>query len=104
MRFGISPRRRTDRDSRTCPFVGSLLTFICLISIVPLAVAQGVSGRIVGTIVDKSGAVVSNAKVTITNQDTGITTRIVTNSSGDYRADSLPPGNYQATLEAPGYR
>src|ERR1700674_4473622 len=66
-----------------------------------LAVAQGVSGRIVGTLTDSSGAVIPNAPVTITNQDTGIITKVVSNSNGEYRADNLPPGNYRVQVEAP---
>ena len=67
-----------------------------------LATAQGVSGRIVGALTDSSGAVIPNAAVVITNQDTGIITKVVSNSSGEYRADNLPPGNYQVQVEAPG--
>ncbi len=66
------------------------------------AVAQGVSGRIVGTLTDSSGAVIPNAAVTITNQDTDIVTRVISNSNGEYRADNLPPGNYRVQIEAPG--
>lgn len=64
--------------------------------------AQGVSGRIVGTVVDSSGAAVTNANVTITNQDTGISTQIVTDARGEYQANNLPPGNYQIEVAAPG--
>jgi len=69
-----------------------------------LALGQGVSGRIVGTVVDNSGAAVTSAEVTITNQDTAISTKIRTNSGGEYRVDNLPPGNYTVALEAPGFR
>ena len=37
---------------------------------VPAAVAQSVSGTILGTVTDTSGAVVSGAKVTILNEGT----------------------------------
>ncbi|HEY4782327.1 MAG TPA: carboxypeptidase regulatory-like domain-containing protein, partial [Chthoniobacterales bacterium] len=81
-----------------------LLILICLLMVVPVAFCQGVSGHILGTVKDSSEAVVSNAVVTVTNQDTGFTTKITTGSSGDYRVDNLPPGNYQVRLEAPGFR
>ena len=81
-----------------------LLVSICLLMVVPVAFCQGVSGHILGTVKDSSEAVVSNAVVTVTNQDTGFTTKITTGSSGDYRVDNLPPGNYQVRLEAPGFR
>src|SRR5579862_4156594 len=66
-----------------------------------LSFAQGVSGRIVGTLTDSSGAVIPSATVTITNQDTDIATRVISNSNGEYRADNLPPGNYRIQVEAP---
>src|SRR6202790_3876215 len=67
-----------------------------------LAVAQGVSGRIVGTLTDSSGAVIPNATVAITNQDTANATRVVSKSNVEYRADNLPPGSYRVQVEAPG--
>ena len=81
-----------------------LLILICLLMVVPVAFCQGVSGHILGTVKDSSEAVVSNAVVTVTNQDTGFTTKITTGSSGDYRVDNLPPGNYQVRVEASGFR
>jgi hypothetical protein len=75
---------------------------ICLLIAIPFVMAQGVSGRIVGTILDATGAVISNATVIISNQDTGAITKVTTNGSGQYRADTLRPGNYQLKIEAPG--
>src|SRR5258708_33520816 len=75
---------------------------ICLLVAIPVAMAQGVSGRIVGTVVDAMGAVIPNASVTISNQDTGAITKVTTNGSGQYRADTLRPGNYELKVEAPG--
>jgi hypothetical protein len=75
---------------------------ICLLVAIPVAMAQGVSGRIVGTVVDATGAVIPNASVTISNQDTGAITKVTTNGNGQYRADTLRPGNYQLKIEAPG--
>jgi Carboxypeptidase regulatory-like domain/TonB dependent receptor len=75
---------------------------ICLLVAIPVAMAQGVSGRIVGTVVDATGAVIPNASVTISNQDTGAVTKVTTNGNGQYRADNLRPGNYQLKIEAPG--
>src|SRR5580704_4192605 len=81
-----------------------MLVLICLLTVVPVAFCQGVSGHILGSVKDSSEAVVSNAVVTVTNQDTGFTTKITTGSSGDYRVDNLQPGNYQVRVEAPGFR
>ncbi len=80
------------------------LLFLLLMLGATLASAQGVTGRIVGTLTDSSGALVPNATVTITNQDTRIITKVVSNASGEYRADNLPPGKYQVQVEAPGLK
>src|SRR5271167_280919 len=53
----------------------------CLMA--PAAFGQSlVSGDLVGTITDPSGAVVSNAPVTLTSNGTGETRNTTTNSSG----------------------
>ena len=75
---------------------------ICSLAIAPTVLAQGVSGRIVGTVVDPSGAAIANAKIMVTNQDTGLNIASVSDSRGDYHANNLPPGNYQIEIEAPG--
>jgi hypothetical protein len=81
-----------------------LVMLVCLLTIASAALGQGVSGRILGTILDNTGAVIPNASITITNEDTGITASITTNSVGDYRVDNLAPGNYLVKVEAPGFR
>ena len=66
--------------------------------------AQTTTGSIVGTVTDPSHAAVANATVTITNVDTGITTRTVSDSSGNYVVTPLPVGHYSVTVEAPGFK
>ncbi len=66
--------------------------------------AQTSQGRILGTVVDPSGAVVANAKVTITNTSTGVSRAGVTTSAGDYTAPNLDPGMYTISVEAPGFK
>jgi hypothetical protein len=104
MRSGIFTFNRSAKEARSRIFSRKLPLFAGLLLFVPLAFGQGVSGRILGTILDKSNAAVPNATVTITNQNTGTTARILTNSNGAYRVDNLPPGNYQVSLEAQGFR
>src|SRR5215475_902254 len=66
--------------------------------------AQTTAGSIIGTVVDPTQAVVSNASVTVTNIDTGIATKTVTDSSGSYVVTPLPVGHYTVTVEAPGFK
>src|SRR3954451_7424879 len=63
----------------------------------------GATGTILGTVTDASGAIISNAKVTVTNTSTNTDFRTVTSSAGDFNAPSLNPGPYKVTVEAPGF-
>ena len=62
------------------------------------------TGSIQGTVSDSSGAAVSDAKVTVTNSDTGSGHTLTTNSSGFYNSGSVPPGNYKVRIEAKGFQ
>jgi hypothetical protein len=68
------------------------------------AIAQTTTGSIVGTVTDATGAVVPRAAVTITNIDTGISTKTVTDTTGNYVATTLREGRYTVTVEATGFR
>ena len=57
-----------------------------------------------GTVTDPTGAVVSDANVTITNTDTGAKRDTVTGSGGEYAEPYLPPGHYSVTVSHPGFK
>jgi hypothetical protein len=61
-------------------------------------------GRIRGYVFDPSGAVVSNARITLTPTMTGGTATAVTNSQGAWLIAGLPTGTYKARAEAPGFK
>src|SRR5262249_5932645 len=66
----------------------------CLIvSLAPLA-AQTTTGSIVGTVTDPGGAPIGAAAVTLTSLDTGIATRTITDSTGNYVGTPLRIGRY----------
>jgi len=65
---------------------------------------QAVNGTLLGTVTDSSGAAVSNAKVTITETNTGISRTSQTNESGNYISPDLPPGTYTVTAEQSGFK
>ncbi len=67
-----------------------------------IALAQYGAG-VQGTVTDKSGAVVSGAKVSATNQATGVTRDTTTGNSGFYRVSGLTPGSYSVTVEAASF-
>ncbi|MGA7320765.1 MAG: carboxypeptidase-like regulatory domain-containing protein, partial [Candidatus Sulfotelmatobacter sp.] len=69
------------------------------------AFAQGgATGAITGTIQDPSGAVVANAEVRITNQETGVLERSVTSGpDGSFTAPLLPAGEYTVSVHGAGF-
>src|SRR3979490_898462 len=79
---------------------------VCLaVGIGGAAGAQEITGSIVGTVMDKSGAGVPKASVTLTNTDQDIVVRkIQTSDRGEYVATLLPIGHYAVTAEAPGFK
>jgi len=66
--------------------------------------AQTSQGRILGRVTDASGAVVANAKITITNAATGVSRILTTTGSGEYAAPNLDPGTYTVTAEISGFK
>lgn len=68
-----------------------------------LTYAQVNTGAITGTVTDSSGAVVPHAEVTLTNQQTGVTSGGITNQSGNYAFRGLIPGVYRVTIRATGF-
>ena len=85
---------------RLCP--SALATVF--ISMFPLALAQAPTGTIAGIVRDSSGAVVPNAAVTITNNDTGAARSLVAAGDGSYNAPALPAGVYEVKASAAGFR
>jgi hypothetical protein len=71
---------------------------------VKLFAQAGATGTILGTVTDSTGAIVANAKVTVTNTATNVPFRTVTSSSGDYYAPSLNPGEYKVSVESTGFQ
>ncbi|MGB8470788.1 MAG: carboxypeptidase regulatory-like domain-containing protein, partial [Candidatus Sulfotelmatobacter sp.] len=84
------------------------LQTVCLIALsllLPaLLPAQGASGRIIGRVADPTGAVLSGAKVTLTNQATAISRDATTNESGDYSFVEVAPGTYTVQFELTGFK
>jgi hypothetical protein len=69
-----------------------------------LSAPSSVAGEVRGLVVDPSGAVVSGAKVTITNTATGASLASSTNEAGNYDVPSVPPGPYTIAISKPGFQ
>jgi len=82
-----------------------LLGLVVIASLLPRpAAAQAVTGTVLGTVTDSTGAAVPGATVTLTNLGTGLTRAIVTDTAGEYTAPSLPTGKYKLVAELPGFK
>ncbi|MEO7029021.1 MAG: carboxypeptidase regulatory-like domain-containing protein [Acidobacteriaceae bacterium] len=67
--------------------------------------AQLVTGNIVGTVKDSSGAFVPGATITVTNIDKNAVLRIVkTDAHGEYSAKLLPSGKYAVKADAANFK
>ncbi|HET9408208.1 MAG TPA: carboxypeptidase regulatory-like domain-containing protein [Candidatus Sulfotelmatobacter sp.] len=62
------------------------------------------TGSIQGVVTDPSGAVVSGAKVIISNKATGRVITVATTSAGAYASGALTPGDYTLHIEASGFK
>ena len=62
------------------------------------------SGAILGTVLDPSGAIVSNVPVQLLNKDTNSQLSAHTNAAGRYTFPSITPGIYDITVTAPGFQ
>jgi hypothetical protein len=86
---------------RSISLLGTIL-FLCCIG--GTLRAQTVTGTLLGTVNDTGGAVVSNAKITATQTDTGVIRETISNESGNYTIPDLTPGNYSVTAVNQGFK
>jgi Carboxypeptidase regulatory-like domain len=65
--------------------------------------AQSATGSISGIVTDASGAVLSDAAITITDLARKTEFRTLSNATGLYVVPTLPPGSYQLKASKPGF-
>src|SRR5262245_41664013 len=86
------------------PFRTALLVGAALVSFSVQARAQQVSGSIGGTVVDRQGAIVPGAKITLTDVNQGDVRESTTNSGGVFFLNPLKPSVYNLRVDAAGFR
>jgi len=69
-----------------------------------LLLAQVETGRIIGTVRDRTGAVIPAAAVTIANVETNISNQTTTRADGTYESVPLRIGNYRVVVEQKGFK
>ena len=89
--------RSSSRASRTAALL------LCVLLPSGVLFAQSTSGSFLGTVKDQTGSVIADAKVTLTNQDTGAVVSTVSNKNGQYEFLNVEPGNYNIDIESDGF-
>lgn len=77
---------------------------IAVIMFASLGTCQESGASLSGIVTDPSGAVITTAKVSATNDATGVTNKTITNSSGYYTFPALQPGTYTLSVSATGFK
>lgn len=78
-------------------------TLLLILGCLQAAKAQNYETALTGTIIDKTGARVTNAIVTITNNGTNAVRATKTTDAGSYYASNLPIGNYTLAATAENF-
>ena len=79
----------------------ALMSVLLFLSTV--AYSQG-TADIVGTVADPTGAVIPNAKITVTDQSNGFVYSTASNATGNFRLSGLQNGLYTIQVNAPGFK
>jgi hypothetical protein len=75
-----------------------------LLGFIQTANAQVLFGSVSGTVTDQSGASVPKAHVSSVNKGTGVVRETDVDGSGHYTLTDLPPGTYNVTVTASGFK
>src|ERR1022692_2542080 len=79
------------------------LFFGCLLLTSILVWAQFETAEVLGTVTDPSGGAVAGASITLTNLDTAIQVKAVTDANGNYDFFNVRVGRYSVTVEHAGF-
>src|SRR5206468_8046646 len=82
-----------------------ILVAVMLMTVLSItAHAQRITGTLRGAVNDQNGAAVTGAKITATNQQTGVAEHTTSTSSGSYEFPSLLTGPYSVSVQSQGFR
>jgi hypothetical protein len=82
-------------------FALQIFCYLLFISFITASATAQERGSLSGVARDPSGAVVTNARVVLTKTSIGFERLTVSDEQGHFRFDSLDPGAYQLTADAP---
>ncbi|HXJ05579.1 MAG TPA: carboxypeptidase regulatory-like domain-containing protein [Candidatus Acidoferrum sp.] len=81
-----------------------VLAVAVVMLMVGLPLFAALTGDLQGTIFDPKGALIQDAKITITNEATGVAREVFTSANGDFSAQQLDIGTYKVKVEKTGFR
>ncbi len=84
-------------------FVIAIFLFISVLSFPFIVQAQNATGSLLGEVQDASGARIKSAKVTATDNGSGVTRQATTSNRGEFRFPDLMPGDYRIVVSANGF-
>jgi hypothetical protein len=103
--------RSPDTNWRHCALTSVLsvgravLLLVWLLAAAPnVALAQSTAGRLMGTVTDSTGAVMSGATVTVISKGTGERQTSVSGGDGSYAIFPVRPGTYDIAVQQLGFR
>jgi Carboxypeptidase regulatory-like domain/TonB dependent receptor/TonB-dependent Receptor Plug Domain len=79
-----------------------IILALCIIACLP-ALGQTGNATLGGIVADRTGAIVLNAYVRVTNIDTGVAQNAVTNGAGRFAVSGLNPGKYVVHISHAGF-
>lgn len=79
------------------------LAFALVLGVAAPSLAQFETATVVGTVRDSSGSVVPDAKVTLTNRDTGVSIERMTDANGNFEFFTVRIGAYLVSAEKAGF-
>lgn len=95
--------QRSKESSILLAGITGVSSLLLLLALPRLSPAQTTFSAITGTVTDPSGAVIPGARVTATNENTGLVRSGPTTGSGTYSVVDVPPGSYRVRVEASGF-
>src|SRR5215471_15695877 len=84
--------------------VASILLIVLLAAPLALGQVTATGALLQGTVKDASGGAIPSAAVTITDDATGVSEKVITDQSGRYVFNDLKPASYTMTVEMLGFK
>ncbi|MEO8597038.1 MAG: TonB-dependent receptor [Candidatus Solibacter sp.] len=81
-----------------------LLSLALFVSACAVTFGQGTTSRVLGTVMDPTGAVVVGASVKLTNEGTSLAFDAKSSSAGSFTFEAVQPGSYRLDVEISGFR